>query len=139
MKMKTILVLEEDAEGREVLSKMLRRKGFRVYSVEHEAAAFAALGSGRPIDLVLAGATDRNRADFLALLRARRPSMPAVFLADCGDAVSRERLLSGGFRLSRSLNFYMNTRPIDFNELDRLIRIALIPPRNVHFSGVRAA
>jgi CheY-like chemotaxis protein len=139
MKMKSILVLEEDIEGREVLSEMLMRRGFRVYPVEHEAAALAALGSGCPIDLVLAGATNRNRTDFLACLRARRPSMPAVFLADCGDAVSRERLLSGGFWLSRSLNFYMNTRPIDFNELDRLIRIALIAPRNVHLSGIRAA
>jgi hypothetical protein len=64
--------------------------------------------------------------------------MPAVFLEDCG-AVSRERLLSGGFWLSRSLNFYMNTRPIDFNELDRLIRIALMPQRNIHLSGIRAA
>jgi CheY-like chemotaxis protein len=42
--MKSILVLDEDVEGREVLSKMLRRKGFRVYPVEHEAAAFAASG-----------------------------------------------------------------------------------------------
>ncbi len=137
--MRSILVLEEDVEGREVLSKMLRRKGFRVYPVEHEAAAFAALGSGCPVDLVLAGATNRDRTGFLAGLRAQRPSVPAVFLADCGDPVSRERLLSGGFRMSHSLNFYMNTRLIDFNELSRLIRIALIPSRDVRFSGIRAA
>lgn len=139
MKMKTILVLEEDIEGREALSTMLRRKGFRVYQVEHEAAALAALGPSCSIDLVLAGATDRNRTDFLACLRAQRPSMPVILLADCGDAVSRKQLLSGGFWLSRRLNFYMNIRPIDFNELDRLIRIALIPQRNAHLSLIRAA
>ncbi len=137
--MKTILVLEEDLEGRDALSAMLRRKGFRVCQAEHEAAALEALGPGCPVDLVLAGATDRNRSDFLACLRSQRPSMPVVLLADCSDAVSRKQLLSGGFWLSRRLNFYMNTRPVDFNELDRLIRIALIPQRDVRLSLVRAA
>jgi DNA-binding NtrC family response regulator len=138
MKMNTILVLEEDHEGREALSAMLRQNGFRTCQAEREAAALAALGPGCPIDLVIAGATDRTRTDFLACLRAQRPSMPVVLLADCGDAVSRKQLLSSGFWLSRSLNFYMNTRPIDFNELDRLIRIALIPQGNAHLSRIRA-
>jgi CheY-like chemotaxis protein len=139
MKMKTILVLEENPEGRKALSMMLRQRGFRVYQVEHEAAALATLRPGCPIDLVLAGATDRNRTDFLACLRAQQTTMPVVLLADCSEAASRKQLLSGGFRLSRKLNFYMNIRPIDFNELDRLIRIALIPRRNVHLSLSHAA
>ncbi len=139
MKMKTILVLEEDPEGREALAAMLRQRGFRVYQAGHEAAAFAALGPGCSIDLVLAGATDQNRTDFLAYLRARRHSVPVVLLANCDDAVSRKQLLSGGFWQSSRLNFYMNIRPIDFNELDRLIRIALIPQRNAHLSLIRAA
>jgi DNA-binding response OmpR family regulator len=139
MKMKTILVLEEDPEGREALSTMLRRMGYRVYKVAQEAAALASLGPGCPIDLVIAGATDRNRIDFLACLRAHRPSMPIVLLADCGDSVSRKQLLSSGFWLSRSLNFFMNTRPIDSNELDRLIRIALIPQGSARLSHIRAA
>ena len=137
--MKTILVLEENFEGREALSAMLRRKGFRICQAEQEAAALAALGPGCPIDLVIAGATDRTRTDFLACLRAQRPSMPVVLLANCHDAVSRKQLLSTGFWLSRSLNFFMNTRPIDFSELYRLIRIALIPQRNAHLSRIRAA
>ncbi len=137
--MKSILVLEEDVEGRAVLSNMLRRRGFRVYPVGHETSAFAALDSDRHIDLVLTGATDRDRTDFLAGLRVRRPSMPAIFLTSCQDAVSRERLLSGGFSMSHSLNFYMNTRPVDLHELDRLIRIALIPQRQAELPGIRAA
>jgi DNA-binding NtrC family response regulator len=139
MKMYTILVLEEDLEGREVLSTMLRRMGYRVCKAEQEAPALAALGPGFSIDLVIAGATDQNRIDFLACLRAQRPSMPVVLLAACGDALSRKQLLSSGFWLSRRLNFYMNTRPIDFNELDRLIRIALIPQGNARISHIRAA
>ncbi len=137
--MKTILVLEEDLEGRDALATMLRQRGFRVCQAEHEAAALAALGPGCSIDLVLAGATDRNRTDFLAYLRAQRRSIPVILLADCDDAVSRKQLLSGGFWLSSRLNFYMNIRPIDFSELDRLIRIALIPQRNVRLSLIRAA
>ncbi len=137
--MKSILVLEEDPEGRAVLSNMLRRKGFRVYSVGRETSALAALDSGRDIDLVLAGATGCDRTDFLADLRSRQPSMPAVFLTSHRDAVSRERLLSGGFSMSYSLNFYMNTRQVDLHELDRLIRIALIPQRLARFPGIRAA
>lgn len=137
--MNTILVLDEDFEGREALSALLRQKGFRICQAEQEAAALAALGPGCPVDLVIAGATDRTRTDFLASLRAQRPSMPVVLLANCRDAVSRRRLLSSGFRLSRSLNFYMNTRPIDFSELYRLIRIALIPQGNAHLSRIRAA
>ncbi len=137
--MKNILVLEENLEGRYALSKMLRRKGYRVHQVERESEALTALGPGCRFDLVLAGATDRNRADFLACLRTQRPSLPVILLADCSDAVSRKQLLSSGFWLSRRLNFYMNTRPIDFNELDRLIQIALIPKRNGHLSLIRAA
>jgi len=137
--MRTILVLEENREGRKAISKMLRSKGFRVTEVENETAALAALGPGYHVDLVLAGVTDRNRADFLASLRTQRPLMPVVLLADCSDAVSREQLLSGGFCLSRRMKFYMNTRPIGFNELDRLIRIALIPKKDGHLALSRAA
>ncbi len=139
MKMTTILVLDENIVGRETLSNMLKRKGYHVYQVEHEDAALKALGRGCQIDIVLAGATDRNRDNFLACLRAHQPSLPVILLADCNDAVSRNQLLSGGFCLSRKLNFYMNTRPIEFSELDRLIRIALIPQRNGHHALIRAA
>ncbi len=139
MKMKTILVLDENIVGRETLSTMLKRKGYHVYRVEHEDAALKVLGRGCHIDIVLAGATDRNRDDFLACLRVRRPALPVILLTNCDDAVSRNQLLSSGFCLSRKLNFYMNTRPIEFSELDRLIRIALIPQRNGHHALIRAA
>jgi len=123
--MKSIIVLEEDAESREILSKMLRGRGFRVLPVEHETAARTALDSTHPADLVLAGATYRERLFFLADLRKHRHSVPVIFLADCGNARPRLSGLFSGFSLSRRLNCYMNTRPVDFFELDRLIRIVL--------------
>ena len=120
--MKSILLLEEDVEGREILSKMLRQRGFRVVPAEHTAAALAVLDSGSPVDVVLAGATYRNRLEFFANLRERLRSVPVVFLADHRDAESELRGPAGGFYVSPKLNLYLNTRPIEFHELDRLIR-----------------
>ena len=120
--MKSILLLEEDFDGREILSKMLRQRGYRVMPAEHETAALAVLDSGSPVDLVLAGATFRNRLEFLAHLREQSRSVPVVFLADHRDAESRLPGLAGGFYVSPKLNLYLNTRPIEFHELDRLIR-----------------
>ncbi len=120
--MKSILLLEEDLEGREILSKMLKQRGYRVMPAEHETAAFSVLDSGSPVDLVLAGATFRNRIEFLAHLREQSCSVPVVFLADHRDAESKLHGLVGGFYVSPKLNLYLNTRPIEFHELDRLIR-----------------
>ncbi len=137
--MKSILVVEEDIEGRAILAKMLRLRGFQVLPVGNETAAIVALSSDRPIDLVLAGATDQDRADFLTGVRTRRPSVPVVLLADRHDAKSQAQVLPSGFSMSSRLNFYMNTRPIHFGELDRLIRFALMPRQWTRHSGTRAA
>ncbi len=121
--MKSILLLEEDLEGREILSKMLRQRGFRVMPAEHEDAALSFLDSGNQVDVVLAGATYRNRLEFLAHLRERWREIPVVFLSDHSEAESKLEGLLGGFYVSHRLNLYINTRPIEFSELDRLIRI----------------
>ena len=119
---KSILLLEEDVEGREILSKMLRQRGFRVVAAENTSAAFAVLGSGDPVDVVLTGATYRNRLEFFADLRERLSSVPVVFLANHHAAELKPRQVQSGFCASPKLNLYINTRPIEFSELDRLIR-----------------
>lgn len=125
--MKSILLLEEDFEGRELLSKMLRQRGHRVMPAEHETAALAVLDSGCHVDLVLAGATFRNRLDFLADLREQSRSVPVVLLADHRASESRLPGLVEGFYVSPKFNLYLNTRPIEFHELDRLIRSVQAP------------
>ena len=120
--MKSIMLLEEDFDGREILSKMLRQRGYRVMPAEHEAAALAVLDSGSPVDLVLAGATFRDRLEFLARLREQSRSVSIVFLADHHASESSLPGLVGGFYVSPKFNLYLNTRPIEFHELDRLIR-----------------
>ncbi len=130
--MKSLLLLEEDVEGREILSKMLRRRGFHVIPAEDEADALAILGSGCPVELVLAGAAYHDRLDFLAALRERRRSVPVVFLADYRDNELSWRGLLSGFYVSRKHNLYVNARPIKFYELDRLLRIVPSPRERRH-------
>ena len=134
--MKSILLLEEDIEGREILSKMLRQRGYRVMPAEHETSALAVLDSGSPVDLVLAGATFRNRLEFLAHLREQSRSLPVVFLADHRDTELKLRGLVGGFYVSPKLNLYLNTRPIEFHELDRLIRSVSGPQDTGRVAGI---
>lgn len=103
---------------------------------EHETAALAVLDSGSPVDLVLAGATFRNRLDFLADLREQSRSVPVVFLADHRASESRLPGLVGGFYVSPKLNLYLNTRPIEFHELDRLIRSVPAPQGTGRVAGI---
>lgn len=136
--MKSLLLLEEDAEARESLAKVLRKVGFSVVQARDEQSALDALGSTRPVDVVLAGATEQDRLEFLADLRARRPQVPVIFLTDyCSPEAKLRGLLFGAFSLSRRLNFYMNMRPIRLNELIRLLHI--IPSRRCAGAGMEMA
>jgi DNA-binding response OmpR family regulator len=130
--MKSLLLLEEDTEGRDILSRLLQRRGFHVLPVQHESAALAVLNSGYPVDLVLAGAAHHERIDFLAAVRKGGHSLPVVFLSDYRDTGTRWRGLLGGFYVSRRHNVYVNARPIEFHELDRLIRIVPRPVETNH-------
>ncbi len=133
--MKSILLLEEDPEGRDILSKMLKQRGYRVTPAGNEAAALMVLSSGSPVDVVLAGATFRNRIEFLACLREQSRTVPVVFLADHSKAESNLCGPAGGFRVSSKLNLYLNTRPVEFHELDKLIR-SVSDPKNTGGAGV---
>ncbi|MEK6697690.1 MAG: response regulator [Nitrospirota bacterium] len=124
--MKNLLLLEEDQEGREALAKVLRKRGFTVRQARDEATALAILAASPPMDMVLAGATERDRSEFLADVRERKPQVPVIFLSDyCGPEARLRGLAFGAFTMSRSLNFYINMRPVGLHELERLIRIVL--------------
>lgn len=124
--MKNLLLIEEDIEGREVLARILTARGFRVMKATNESAALTVIGSVIPVDVVIAGATTRDRSDFLADLRRERPHVPVVFLMNAGRAGSASPLSSGPFSLSRKLNFYVNRRSVGIDELDWLIRIIIL-------------
>lgn len=122
--MKNLLLLEEDKEGRALLAKILMTKGFHVIQAPDEVSALAEMNSRqRRIDIVVAGATYKDRIEFLADLRDKRPHVPVIFLADCPEPKSLLHCIMGPFAVSRRHNFYINTRPVAFQELDRLLRI----------------
>lgn len=123
--MKTLLLLEEDTEARKVLAKVLKKRGFGVLQAKDEPSALG-LASSKSVHMVLAGATGRDRTEFLADVREGHPNLPVVFLTDYCEPESRLRgLVYGAFSVSRRLNFYINMRPIVFHELELLIRMVL--------------
>lgn len=124
--MKNLLVVEEDREGRETLAKVLKQRGFRVVEAADEASALELIRSEVPLDIVIAGATERDRSAFLVDAHDQRPGLPVVFLTDyCWPEARLRSLLFGAFALSRRLNFYLNMRPIGFAELERLLLLIL--------------
>ena len=138
--MEHVLLLEEDGEGRETLARVLSKRGFRVVPAEDQMTALSVLTSGLPISVVLAGATYRDRIDFLSDLRETRPNLPVIFLTDYCSPESRLRGMKyGAFSMSRRLNFYINMRPVELDELDRMIRIVLGKQCADHAPGLSAA
>jgi len=136
--MRHLLLLEEDIEGREVLARILRKKGFIVMQAKDQFDALTLVVSAR-VDLVLAGATYRDRTDFLSDLRESRADLPVIFLTDySGPEAKVPGIKYGPFSMSRNLKFYVNMRPIGLNELDRMIRIALGASRR-QAAGLAAA
>ena len=122
--MKRVLLLEEDGEGRESLARILKKRGFAVLQAGNESSALDALSTTALIDVVIAGASYRDRLEFLTDVREQRPDVPVVFLSDyCGPESKLRGIRYGAFSMSRSLNFYMNMRPVGLNELDRLLRM----------------
>lgn len=124
--MKRVLLLEEDREGREVLGRILKKRGFSVVLAGNTTSALTALSNNMPFDLVIAGTTDKDRAEFLSDLRDQHPDLPVIFLTDYCAPESRLRgIVFGAFTMSRDLNFYINVRPILMSELDRIILVVL--------------
>lgn len=137
--MNNLLLLEEDKEARESLARLLKKKGFAVYQAESESSALWSISSRR-IDLVIAGASERDRCEFLADLRELSRHIPVVFLADfCGPEARLRGLAYGPFSMSRRLNFYLNMRPIILTELVRLIRLITAGGGSGHSMNIRAA
>jgi len=138
--MKKVILLEEDFEGREALGKILRMWGYNVIQAANESAVHAALASAQPVDLILAGATCRDRLEFLSDLRIARQSLPVIFLTDyCGPESRLRGLRYGAFVKFRPHEFFMNMRPVGLLELERLLRVIQHRQSAGHSACQRAA
>jgi len=124
--MKNVLLLEEDTEARNALARILKKKGFHLMPVKDARTALEIVASGAHIDLVIAGATEQDRTEFLADVRIKKPDLPVIFLSDYCAPESRLRgMVFGPFSMSRTQNFYINVRPVALHELDLMIRMVL--------------
>ncbi len=138
--MKKVILLEEDRESREALAKILRMWGYNIIQAATEAAVHAALASAQPVDLILAGATYRDRLEFLSDLRTVRQFLPVIFLTDYCDPESRLRgLRYGAFAKFRPHEFFMNMRPVGLIELERMLRVIQHRQSAGHSACQRAA
>ena len=128
--MKTLVLLEEDREAREVFAGVLRRLGYAVIAAGDEAEAHEAIISSKAVHLVIAGTTDHDRLSFVADVRDSRPHLPVVLMADYCEPESRLRgFLFGPFAALSRRNVYINVRPVALYELAELLRSVLVGRR----------
>jgi PAS domain S-box-containing protein len=73
-----ILVVEDNAEMREVATMLLEQLGYRVRAVDSATAALAALANGEPIDLVFSDIVMPGELNGLTLARRVRDDYPQI-------------------------------------------------------------
>jgi CheY-like chemotaxis protein len=94
----SVLVVEDDADGREILELVLQGQGAVVRSVDTAAAALAILGSWRPC--ILLGDISMPGEDgyaFLARARALHPVLPAIAVTGHASSADIDRALAAGY------------------------------------------
>jgi CheY-like chemotaxis protein len=120
----TILVVKNSADIRRIVTKHLRRRGYRVQEVETAAAALEILESAAPVDLVLSDvylAGGRSGADLVTEIRARWPA--TKFLLTSGFT---EEYLRNANSLPDGVTLL--SKPYRMHELFRRLRDALDAP-----------
>jgi CheY-like chemotaxis protein len=102
----SILLVDDDAIVREVLTLSLRDAGYAVFPVDCGAAAMEQIDSAQRIDIIVSDLT-MPAMDGVTLIRAaqeRRPGLPAILLtgyAGDGAALAIGGAMSGAFSLLR--------------------------------------
>ncbi|KAA5610852.1 PAS domain-containing protein [Rhodovastum atsumiense] len=91
----TVLVVEDNADIREILMAELTERGFVVTETEHAAAALALLDGGLRPDAVVTDLTMPGELDGLGLVeeaRSRLPRLPAVLVTGHAGSAASQRL-----------------------------------------------
>ncbi len=102
----SVLLVDDDAIVREVLTLSLEDAGFVVYAADSGAAALAWVARGEPLDIMISDLTMPGM-DGLTVIRGvqeRRPNIPAILLtgyAGDGAALAVGGAISGSFSLLR--------------------------------------
>jgi len=108
----TVLVVEDEAPVRELVTGLLEEQGYRVLQAADSVAALEILRSSRMIDLLLTdiGLPGMNGRDMAGLARASRPSLPVLFMTGYAEgAATATGFLSAGMA--------MITKPFELDAL----------------------
>jgi CheY-like chemotaxis protein len=123
---RSVLVVEDDAERRDVTIEVLKAFGYEVYEAGNGPEALTVLDRDIPIDIVFTDVVMPKGIDGVALAREARRRRPGVrVLLTSGYA--RELLLSGQ-ALDENLEFI--SKPYHMSELADRLR-AIMPARRL--------
>ncbi len=110
-----ILIIEDEKNQAELISKILTKKGFETSSAQSKKAALEALSSGR-FDLILTDykLPDATGLDIIKEVKAINPEITIIVMTAFGDVDIAVSCLKAG-----ASDFL--TKPLDLGELDRVI------------------
>jgi CheY-like chemotaxis protein len=115
----TILVVEDDADARELMQAALEQRGARVFTAESVARAFELLQGTIP-DVIISDIAmpEEDGVGFVRRLRAlptdAGSQIPAIAVSAYAGSSDRSRALAAGF------DQYLH-KPVDFDELEAAI------------------
>lgn len=115
----TIVAVDDEADGRELLARLLTAHGARIVSAGSAEEALAAIEMVGPDLLISDIAMPRvDGHELLHRVRALRPTLPAIALSAFARADDRRRALEAGYRVHLA-------KPVDVDELLRAIALSL--------------
>jgi len=119
----TVLVVEDDATVRLLISELLEELGYRYVEVADPRAAIPHLQSDAPIDLLVTdfGLPNMNGRELADVARQHRPDLKVLFITGYAEnAAIRSGLLPPGMEVV--------TKPFAFDALGRRIRDMITRP-----------
>jgi CheY-like chemotaxis protein len=120
---KTILVVDDEFEIREIIGELLASVGYQIESAEDGGAALEIVGKGG-IDCIISDIKmpRMDGIEFVAKLRKLDENVPVMFCTALCPSLKDETMLAG---ISNIL-----LKPIDFNELKMAVEVALAKDSN---------
>jgi CheY-like chemotaxis protein len=116
-----ILYVEDHLSTNEILTRMLRKKGYNVNSVTTAEMAMKVAGEGQDFDLLISdiGLPDSDGWDLLVKLRAKQPKLRAIALTGFGFDYDAKRSSAAGFEIHL-------TKPVDWPAFEKTV-VKLFP------------
>ena len=117
---KTILVVDDESENRQIFSKLLGDLGYKVIDEPDGTSALSTIRQGAKIDLVLTDERmpDMSGMDLIVTLRKEAPSLPVILITAYGSIEHYLRSSSLGV-------FEYINKPVGKRELGKIVKTAL--------------